>query len=436
MKHKFQAPCLAVLFGGVLFATSPFVHAARIWDGGGTDNNSNTAANWDDNVWPTTGPLTFAGTTRTTVVWNGINSVAPMNMASITFAANAGAFQINQGSQTAIQYVNNGVAILNNSSNLQTLGIESRVFFNGTKTFNAGTAGLALDGGIIFRGDSMLTGQTNRLDLIGSGNSTTSSISRLGGFAGTATTSLVKNGLGKWTVTGNNTDTGSVTITQGTLEFQGSIASSSISNNSALILNNAATQSYANAISGSGTLTKQGAGSFTLSNTNLYNGATTISGGTLNVTGSLASAVTVEANGAIGSNGGAGARLLNTGLTIEAGGGLDLAGATLLTNGSSSNILNIATGQTLTLENLTFADITGWEYEEAAVGTYQLIAGDFNVVFGSTANSVATAIDFGNGKSGYFTEGSLNAVIINTIPEPTSVLLGGLGLLGLLRRRR
>ena len=185
-------------------------------------------------------------------------------------------------------------------------------------------------------------------------------------------------------------------------------------------------------ITGSVALTKTGGGSLTLANAgNTYTGATTVSAGTLYVTGALtASAVTVEADGAIGSNGVTGT--LGNGLTILAGGNLDLTLASLAPN--STGILSLATGTTLTLGNLTFADLIGWNAAAADPGTYELIDGNFIVVFGSTAfTSPETAFDFGNGKSGYFTSGSLNAVII---PEPSAALLGGLGALLLLRRRR
>lgn len=70
------------------------------------------------------------------------------------------------------------------------------------------------------------------------------------------------------------------------------------------------------------------------------------------------------------------------------------------------------------------------------MGTYELIDGTFSIDFGSTAYlSEATAYDFENGKKGYFTSGSLKAVIV-AVPEPSTALLGGLGLLALLRRRR
>jgi autotransporter-associated beta strand protein len=181
-----------------------------------------------------------------------------------------------------------------------------------------------------------------------------------------------------------------------------------------------------------GTFTKTGANTLTLTEANTYTGTTTVSAGTLYVTGALSnSAVTVEANGAIGRNGATTGGLGN-GLTIQAGGNLDLTGATLGTN--SSGILGITAGD-LTLDNLAFTDLVGWDYANAAFGTYELIGGNFTVNFGSTASiSPETAYDFGNGKFGYFTSGSLNAVII---PEPNvAALIGALGGILLLRRRR
>jgi autotransporter-associated beta strand protein len=171
-------------------------------------------------------------------------------------------------------------------------------------------------------------------------------------------------------------------------------------------------------------------GVLALTAANTYTGATTVNAGTLYVSGALAnSAATVGATGTIGSNGGAGS--LGNGLTIAAGGTLDLTGATLGAN--SSGILSL-TGGSLTLGNLTFQNLVGWDWLNAAEGTYELIDGSFSVDFGTTAYlDAGSAYDFGNGKRGYFTQGSLNAVII---PEPRAALLGGLGLLALLRRRR
>jgi MprA protease rhombosortase-interaction domain-containing protein len=101
---------------------------------------------------------------------------------------------------------------------------------------------------------------------------------------------------------------------------------------------------------------------------------------------------------------------------------------------TSTNILSVANNRTISFANLTFADLVGWNYADAALGTYTLINGGSSVSFGSTsAISAATAYDFGNGKKGYFREGSLQVVII---PETSATLLLGIGALGFALRRR
>ena len=60
---------------------------------------------------------------------------------------------------------------------------------------------------------------------------------------------------------------------------------------------------FSNDISGSGGLSKRGAGSLQLTGHNTYSGPTTVSGGRLAVNGTLASAVTVEPGGTLGGSG-------------------------------------------------------------------------------------------------------------------------------------
>ena len=88
-----------------------------------------------------------------------------------------------------------------------------------------------------------------------------------------------------------NSYDGTTTISTGTLTVIGRLDSGTYSaniiNNSALIYNSASTQEFAGAVSGTGTLTKNGSSTLTLSNTNTYTGDTTISAGTIKLTGSV-----------------------------------------------------------------------------------------------------------------------------------------------------
>jgi autotransporter-associated beta strand protein len=180
----------------------------------------------------------------------------------------------------------------------------------------------------------------------------------------------------------------------------------------------------------SGGVIKDGLGTMSIAGVNDYAGTTTVSAGTLYVSGMLShSAVDVGANGRIGTGGGVG--VLGAGLTMSSGAAFDLTGATI--GASSTGILGVSGGE-LTLSKLTFQDVIGWDWRNAGLGTYQLIAGDFEINWGETEFlSRETAYDFGNGFQGYFTSGSLNVVIV---PEPSIPLLASSGGLVWMRRRR
>jgi autotransporter-associated beta strand protein len=171
------------------------------------------------------------------------------------------------------------------------------------------------------------------------------------------------------------------------------------------------------------TVSKSGSGTMVISGTSTYTGATTVSAGTLLVTGALSnSAVTVN-GGAFGGTG-------------TVGGGLTL-------NGGLFQVANLAdaldvTGTVSLFTGFGIDDLAGIDWNSIADGTYTLINGTLGAgVFTALANnSLASAYDI-DGLSGsrvaYFQEGSLQLVVI---PEPRAALLGGLGMLCLLRRRR
>jgi fibronectin-binding autotransporter adhesin len=118
-------------------------------------------------------------------------------------------------------------------------------------------------------------------------------LSSTGGFGiadGASSASLAKSGYGSLTLKTLNSFTGAVVITDGTLQLgdgttDGDIASSSgITNDATLVYNRTGGSfSYAGAISGFGSVVKNGAGTQIFSGASSYSGTTTITAGTVQV---------------------------------------------------------------------------------------------------------------------------------------------------------
>ena len=140
-------------------------------------------------------------------------------------------------------------------------------------TFN--TTGYTVSGGTLTLGGTTPTIHTGvALATIGS---------VISGTAG-----LTTSGAGTLILSGNNTFTGGTTIGAGTLQVgtggtTGALGAGDITNNAALVINRSNAVTFGQAISGTGTLTKLGAGTTTLTGANTYSGTTTISAGTLQV---------------------------------------------------------------------------------------------------------------------------------------------------------
>lgn len=179
---------------------------------------------------------------------------------------------------------------------------------------------------------------------------------------------------------------------------------------------------YSDNITGSPTkgLTKLGANSLILEGANTYTGTTAVNEGTLLVNGSLGNTAVTVNGGAFGGSGSIGSIL-----TITSG---------------SFHVVDIndalqVTGLVTLYAGFGVDDLTGITWGSVSNNTYTLINGtlDTGVFAGLANNSLGTAYDIGGGRSAYFQEGSLQLVVI---PEPRALLLGSLGILLLLRRRR
>jgi autotransporter-associated beta strand protein len=180
--------------------------------------------------------------------------------------------------------------------------------------------------------------------------------------------------------------------------------------------------SLSGALSGVGSkLVKSGTGSLTLSGTSTYSGTTTVSAGTLLVNGTLGNTAVTVSNGAT---------LGGTGIIT---GSVAFSGDSMLNIADVSDGLDV-TGAVTFGSGFGFDNISGWDYQNAALGTYTLLSGGNISLAGMDHVGLENAFTLNNGNIAYFQQGSLQAVI--AVPETGSALLGGIGLLLLLRRRR
>lgn len=151
---------------------------------------------------------------------------------------------------------------------------------------------------------------------------------------------LEKKGGGTLTLSGANTYASGTLVSAGTLEGTTTSLQGNITNNAAVVMNQGGHGTYAGVLSGTGTLTKQGAGTVTLSGTSGMSGNTTISAGALLVSGSLgSSAVTVSSGATLAGAGTVGAitslaGTISPGNSAGAAGTLTVSGAAALGGGT------------------------------------------------------------------------------------------------------
>ena len=161
------------------------------------------------------------------------------------------------------------------------------LIFNGGGLNSTGTFSLAPNKGMT-------------LSTSGTINTNASTTLTYGGIV-TGSGNFIKDGSGSMVLSATNTYTGNTTISAGTLEVSGQLGSGSYSgtlaNSGIFSYSSGSDQTLSGVISGSGSLEKSNSSTLTLSAANTYTGDTTISAGTLKLTGTLADTTDVINSG-------------------------------------------------------------------------------------------------------------------------------------------
>ena len=225
-----------------------------------------------------------------------------------------------------------------------------------------------------------------------------------GGFA------LTKGGEGTLSLTAANTYTGGTTINNGTLRLDGGSLAGNIANHSLLVWNLSGSQTFGGTISGTGSVTKEGAGTLVLTNrANSFTGNVTVSGGTVSTGTSYGGSTNSYLGAASGSrtitvSGGA---TLNFLANNQFGGSGKTAATipTVVVNGAtlSATRFNI-------LGNVTLANGAALTQSSTDSGIYQgyEFLGGTVTVSGSGAATIST----GNGKGNHLAGGLTTTFLV------------------------
>ena len=370
---------------------------AQTWSGasGGTWA---TASNWNSGSGPVPGA---AGTALFNTSGGGTVSIgAGTSVENITFDTAAGAFTLSGGSLLLTSGGELQIASTITSTS-KTEAVSSAITLEGNYTFANNAPSASADKLTISGAISSASGSATTLSL-NSAAGTSSTISGPISDGTSGSTMALSIGGGTWTLSGTNTFSGGTTIGAGTLVLgasggtTGSLGTGNVSVASGANLTFAEgtttgfSYTFANNISGAGSVTKSGTGGLLfLTGANSYTGATLISAGILNV----------QSGSALGNTSGvtvaSGTTLQLEGNMSEGNVSLALAGAGATTGGLT------ATGA---LENVsgtnTYAGLVRLAGTGAASTTISSDAGTLNLTNTGTITGSGDALTLtgaGNG---------------------------------------
>ncbi|MHA3774911.1 beta strand repeat-containing protein [Verrucomicrobiota bacterium sgz303538] len=288
--------------GNAVSPTAWDVQSTKNW------NNAGTA-----DVFFTGDTVTFDDTAASYSVAVQATSVMPANVTfnnSTTYTITGGAIA---GSGALVKNGTGTVIVANDNT------------YSGGTTINAGT--IQLGDGVNAIGSLGTGAVTNNAALVANFGASNASITS--DIAGSGT--LTQVGDGTVSLTGANSYTGLTTISAGTLQVgnggtTGSLGNGAVVNNSTLSFNRSNNVTATNAISGTGGLTKSGAGTLTLGSANTYTGLTTITGGAILVT---------AGSGVLGDT--TAGTVVTSGGALQLQGGITVAGEELTLTGEGTN---------------------------------------------------------------------------------------------------
>jgi fibronectin-binding autotransporter adhesin len=168
----------------------------------------------------------------------------------------------------------------------------------------------AIVGNVVFTNNFTTADDNNRILIFNRPDDFTFSGNIIASFSGSQNNrgTVRQNGSGTLTLTGNNTYAGGTAINAGTVQVgnggtSGTVGFGNVSDSGVLVFNRSDNVTFTNVISGGGSLVKQGAGILTLTATNTYGGATTVSNGTLIVNADNLTSSTHVYAGTLGGTG-------------------------------------------------------------------------------------------------------------------------------------